>query len=103
MMSEACLGQSTSVNWTLSNPCHGRWLGTATEKEENLVEMREEREYGREGRYPCSQAIGKMASNFPMIKLYMSWHIALSPSSSGYQITARDIFPVPAHGSNCLV
>jgi len=50
LMSEACPGQSTSVNWTLSNPFPARWLGTVTEKEENLVEMREEREYGREGR-----------------------------------------------------
>ena len=76
LMSEACPGQSTSVNWTLSNPFPARWLGTGTEMEENLVEMREEREYGREGgRYPCSQAIGKMASNFPKIKLYMSWQL----------------------------
>jgi len=43
-MSEACPGQSSSVNWTLSNPFPARWLGTATEKEENPVEMREERE-----------------------------------------------------------
>ena len=50
LMSEACPGQSTSVNWTLSNPFPARLLGTGTEKEEKPVETREKKEYGREGR-----------------------------------------------------
>ena len=49
LMSEACPGQSTRVNWTLSNPFPARWLGTGTEKEENPVETRGEKEYGRGG------------------------------------------------------